>query len=90
MNCKPGDLAYVVRSRIPENIGMVIEIKRVCPHNGIGYWQYFVTKPTFGEYTDTGAIHLFPAGTTFSIGDERVRPISGVPVHDEVTDEVAA
>jgi len=86
VNCKPADLAYIVRSNFPENIGKVIKIEGVCKSFGLGYWAYYVTKPTRGEVL--GEIRLYPAGTLFTVRDANVRPISGVPVDDETPIEI--
>jgi hypothetical protein len=86
LNCKPGDLAYVVRSVIPENIGIVVEVLRACTEydcyaNDPAWW---VRSPSPTMHTD-GSFQR--DGTAY---DRNLRPISGVPVDEEVTDEVSA
>jgi hypothetical protein len=87
MNVKPGILAYIVESPFPENVGRVVEV-----------------LSAYGEYRDEGfcwnVCSKFPLTAILDIGvgivctreaftpDRCLRPISGVPVHDELTDEV--
>lgn len=82
MNCKPGDLAYIVQSDAG-NEGVVVEVIRLCDErtriHGEPTWLCRTSTP---RITNMG----FP-DTESGVQDRRLRPISGVPVHDEEHDE---
>jgi hypothetical protein len=101
MNCKPGDLAYVIGSsryagRIVEVIspapqGVSFLLPDGCMHVATTYnWLIrFVGAPVefsmgFGrsKWSRLGHFSVAP--------DRKLRPISGVPVHDEQIDAVPA
>jgi hypothetical protein len=103
MNCKPGDLAYIVGLKFSvENIGMVVEVIRPAVpkeifHSKTGKSVGLGTchrawvirscgKPIVWRTPDCelGMFDIAP------IGDENLRPISGVPVTEDVEDEVPA
>ncbi|MBR8344680.1 hypothetical protein [Burkholderia ambifaria] len=80
MNCKPGDLAYVIASTIPENIGRVVEIVKWSEY--MRMWECRSRDPMrlkSGEFL-----------TEHFCEDSRLRPISGVPLTDDVSGEVSA
>ncbi|VWB07636.1 hypothetical protein [Burkholderia lata] len=91
MNCKPGDLAYVTYATQFQNIGRVIEVIRkssdgdygpewVCRSSGIVVaWDEFLQKNLEA-----------PAGTEFMAPDAHLRPITGLPITDDIKDEVTA
>ncbi|KVO11741.1 hypothetical protein [Burkholderia ubonensis] len=80
MNCKPGDIAFIISSRVSENIGRVVEVIEwdACCE----MWVIHCREP----------IRLYSGGmsTEAFCEDSRLRPISGVPVTDDVKDEVHA
>ena len=86
MNCKPGDLAILISSDIPENIGVVFEIVSLdlecSAYCGEPVWN--VTGPR--ETRCIGG----PASRDGFARDSNLRPISGIPMTDDVTDEVVA
>lgn len=92
MNCKPGDLAYVVRADgEPENVGRVVTVVALDSHltSFLGYPLWEVESPT----PLTGVI--YPSGEIVRtnwlvIADANLRPISGVPVFEDRCDEVVA
>lgn len=80
---KQGDLAYLVGS-MPE-AGRVVEILRLWrgeenPNVPGPYWEIKSITPMLDQYKRMVTELLMP--------DWCLRPISGVPVHDQVTDEV--
>lgn len=80
MNSKPGDLAYVSGAPVEEINGSTVEVlSRAAPFREHGSaWN--CTCPSMREQ-----------GFAFlPIPDVFLRPISGVPVHDEQLDEVPA
>ena len=89
MNCKPGDLAIVVRADgAPAAVGRIVEV--VCPApdvDGLPAWlvQFQGVSPVRSK--TTGATTL---GVDADCPDAWLRPISGVPVEEEQHDEVTA
>lgn len=86
MNVKKGDLAYIVEGCI-ENIGAVIE---VIDAYGIylddGFcWNIRSFRPLLATGTIDGKLHFVTEGF---ITDRSLRPISGVPIDDEVIEEL--
>jgi hypothetical protein len=90
MNCKPPDLAYIVYTNgLPENIGRVVEvIEPYGEFRDLGFcWYVRSATPMAGLNPYTGERLQVTDGF---VPDSWLRPISGVPVDDEVTDEVQA
>ncbi|MBB1630286.1 hypothetical protein [Cupriavidus sp. UME77] len=92
MNVKAGDLAYIVGTVVPENNGHIVEVLFRDPEGTI--WDSeprWVVKSAgrklFGISQQTGEHVEVVVG---SLADRFLRPISGVPVHDEQHDEVTA
>lgn len=83
MNCKAGDLAYIVDSSFPENIGRVVEvIGAYGMFRDEGFcWNIRANLPLTGEGELDGTIMRLCEGF---IPDACLRPISGVPLEDEV------
>lgn len=83
MNCNPGDLAYIVggmRNPSP-NIGCVVEVIRLeAIDAAIGpVWNCKSRQPL-------ETVHGFR--DKFHVRDAWLRPIGGVPVEDEVTEDI--
>lgn len=90
MNVKAGQMAYIARSSYPENIGTVCEVLRLAPRNEwegdhLPEWECKSSKPISGMDMSNG---LLGYSMIFNCPDAWLRPISGVPVHDEQHDEV--
>jgi hypothetical protein len=84
LNCKPGDLAYVIDSEKPSHIGMVVRVVRPDPvWSGDPSWVVSFSGVVIGN----GGEVLVGEGTCW---DSSLRPIGGVPVDEETHDEVAA
>jgi hypothetical protein len=84
MNVKPGDLAYIVagmESPSP-NAGKVVEVKSFFGFDSeFGpSWNVKATSPLV--MTDDSLL------VELDVPDAWLRPISGVPVNDEVTDDI--
>jgi len=83
MNCKPGDLAYLAVSESAANMGAVLEVLRLNPTAsgvfGCPTWDVRACRPL------ENAVVMDIEG---NCEDYRLRPISGVPVEDEVTDDL--
>lgn len=87
MNCKPGDLAYVFASEKTSHIGMVVKVESL--HVELtNYYRRTVWTCTFSGVV-VGNNNEILVGEA-ACPDESLRPISGVPVHDEQLDEVHA
>ncbi|MDN8081186.1 hypothetical protein QZN30_17625 [Burkholderia multivorans] len=90
MNCKPGDLAYVTRGR---EAGSVVTVLRAWgEYPGFGHlWtvEFSHDVATVVPIADA----LFESGLRKKVlqcPDDCLRPISGVPITDNVEDEVTA
>lgn len=87
LRCKPGDLAVTVGMVSPENNGVIVEVESVAGEDRYGVvWNVRHRTPM---RVDSGP-HVDRWTTNGEIHDCNLRPISGVPVHDEVNDEVTA
>lgn len=80
MNCKPGDLAIIVKAINPsweEVIGSLVTIIGPAPFRAQGYWEIqFVGRPIVGDPRNTWA---YP--------DTCLRPIRGELGEDEIISE---
>lgn len=89
MNCKPNDIAYIAYTTAPENLGRVVEV--VEPYGefmDFGFcWCVRSRSPMAGLNPHTGERLMVSGGF---LPDSWLRPISGVPLDDEVTDEAQA
>ena len=88
MNCKPGDLAYIVAGLVDPspNIGKVVEVIGLYGiDSALGLmWRCRATSPILTRRRD-GRI---TADLKFASPDAWLRPISGVPVTDDVTEDL--
>lgn len=86
MNCKPGDLAYVRGTCPCRNIrGVTVTVDEFMGEfeREIDVWHFtFSGPPQIDDWGQSAVGGYIP--------DRYLVPISGVPVHDEVTDEVTA
>lgn len=84
MNVKAGQMAYIVKSLLG-NEGVVVEVVCLCHLRtdlfGEPTWLCRSSSP---RMTSDGEM-VIEAG----VRDRHLRPISGVPVHDEQHDEVS-
>ncbi len=87
MNCKPGDLAYLSSDCVAE--GTVVEVISVATNTGsdLPAWNCRSRTPVNCWLTVSKVNRPM---TEFIVEDMYLRPISGVPVHDETRDEVPA
>jgi hypothetical protein len=99
MNCKPGDLAIVVSStQTPEIVGRIVECVRlvgpgeILSANGIRLdpraigptWLVRASRALPNRRTN-GFLEWLPERF---LADRRLRPISGLPITDDIKDEV--
>ncbi|WP_156545811.1 hypothetical protein [Cupriavidus sp. D384] len=87
MNCKPGDMAIVLRADgAPASIGRIVEVIEVAPDiDGQPAWVVRFQGVGVCKNKETGELTL---DTDADCPDAWLRPISGVPVEDEQHDEV--
>lgn len=89
MNCKPGDLAFVVhQSKGAPNAGRVVEV--VAAHGYVRErfcWLVKSSSPLNGFRPGAAKCALVTKGI---IPDAWLRPISGVPVGEVLREEVPA
>lgn len=91
MNCKKGDLAYVVKSDFPENIGAVVEVIEpdVDRSFQLGAFMWRVKtagRPMHSKNLNTGKLRSDAmTGVAF---DDCLRPITGWTPEPGVIDEV--
>lgn len=82
MRCKQGDMAYVVKAPLGGPIGIVVKVERFDSHHEhYGPLWLCIGRdplPTIGLGDRKDVL----------ISDDWLRPIGGVPIHDEVTDDM--
>lgn len=93
MNCKPGDLAVIVRSHDRRNVGKLVRVLRTYPRAEASWW-ISSDSVLHGIYSD------WPVGAEVGMFDSHLRPIRdpGADAQDETlqwlpvptTEEVAA
>lgn len=99
-NCKPGDLAILIRDECPENLGAIVEVLAPWVDDGRGLtgvqWRCrTVGRPLKGmRWADTviGPIRVgfqfTKPGDTVAAPDDCLRPITGLPDADDVSREL--
>jgi hypothetical protein len=85
VNVKPGDLAIVVRDEFEQNIGRIVKV--LCESDcDVGAWLCrAVGAPMLIMSRRTEVAYFDHEGDAY---DSDLRPISGVPVDDEVTEDL--
>jgi hypothetical protein len=94
MNCKPGDLAIIVSSSSSENIGRIVGVLRPAIR-GIDFhkdaadvvtWWVRSVRPL--KVTDYVSKEKYGHKYERPYQDRLLRPVSGLPVTDEVTEDL--
>ncbi|MBR8147051.1 hypothetical protein [Burkholderia vietnamiensis] len=89
MNCKPGDLAIIVKAMCPENVGRIVV---VLPQSEMGVfgleWNTQGRGPVMKQSRLTGLIVGSEIANDGWVPDAWLRPVSGLPITDDVEDEV--
>ena len=96
LNCKPGDLAIVVNTTLPENLGQIVEVigtktKQGPDIKGPGHVWHVRTvsgRPTL-LYRYNGAGGRIDKLAEGPAPDCRLRPVSGLDNGDAVQEDVA-
>ncbi|HDR9497077.1 TPA: hypothetical protein QDC06_000264 [Burkholderia cepacia] len=95
MNCKPGDLAIIVNGRFPEEIGRIVEVLRLAAP-GIDFHPDALSPAWIVKSDRPLPIFLHKANEIHSwanenpVADARLRPVTGLPITDDIKDEVTA
>jgi hypothetical protein len=85
VNCKPGDLAIVVRDEFEQNIGRIVKVLRESDVD-VGAWLCrAVGDPMLIMSRRTEVPYIDHEGDAY---DSDLLPISGLPVDDEVTEDL--
>ncbi|MBU9203103.1 hypothetical protein KTD31_17240 [Burkholderia multivorans] len=89
MNCKPGDLAIIVQDVCPQNVGIIVEIESAYgEYLDFGFcWNVRASRPIAMMDASVGWIYQ---GSWGWHPDAWLRPVSGLPITDDITDEVTA
>lgn len=78
LNCKPGDLAVMVRGAVEQNIGAIYEVLRLDPNREC----YWLVNTTGKSLSTTG--RWFLAGEVGAACDACLQPIRGLPETKEI------
>ncbi|WP_217589774.1 hypothetical protein [Burkholderia sp. GbtcB21] len=94
MNCKPGDLAIVIASGFPSNIGRIVEVLRPCPSCElidplVPEWECRMLSPMEGALWFE-ADGIDPIQDEIDIEDRQLRPVSGLPITEDIDTEILA
>jgi hypothetical protein len=82
MNCKPGDLAIVIKDEYPQNIGKIGRVICYDNHHSTGLEAWCMEFPSAllclnGRYSDY-----------VGVADYCLRPVSGLPMEEETTEKL--
>lgn len=92
MNCKPGDLAILIHASLEENIGKIVKVLSSARGNadGMPWWHISCESMEFGTGVVDGMRLPINRFNSLECPDAWLRPISGIPMTEDVTDEVVA
>lgn len=77
MNCKPGDLAMIVKDEKSENLGKLVRVIGKCHLCEEGEWLCEALCNIQSEYFYTGLPYMTVPGEDVWIYDNCLRPIRG-------------
>lgn len=101
MNCKPGQMAIIIgANRTPENIGSIVEVLRTAANlevfksiDGVSVpldatggitWVVRAPRPLMWRMDSGRELYFIELPSS----DSFMRPISGIPMNEEVTDDL--
>lgn len=89
MNCKPGDLAILVRDPVASNIGRIVEVigPATCLTGAPAWHVASKGAPMVVLNVRTRIPFLDTRGDVY---DADLVPVSGLPMTDEIVNEVSA
>lgn len=92
MKCKIGDLAMIIASDFPENIGGLVDV--IEAGTSVGEWGVKTLQPLTANDTLRNELVRVPAGAMCGIQDYALQPIRGprnaAAVADEIVEAVPA
>lgn len=94
MNCQIGDLAIIVTSDYPENVGGWVDV--VERSERPGEWGCKILQPLTALDNELGSVVRIPAGTLCGVMDYALKPIRGQrsanpdPVHQLIEEHAGA
>lgn len=84
VNCKPGDMAIVIKAICPENVGTIVEVigPGMLPHGKNGFeWQTYTPRPSPAFAPELGMVTL---KTHSDCPDAWLRPVSDLPDYESI------
>lgn len=92
MNCKPGDLAIIIRAILSENIGRIVLVLRSSDiHPKLGFrWHIKPQSPMRTVVARDLMTTQPPSLDLVAMPDAWLKPVSGLPLDDEVTNQAEA
>lgn len=88
MNVKQGDMAIIVKAKIPENIGKIVKVLEFAgeSHGRSNVWIIAFQRPSKFWQVETGKVGVSLQATA---PDEWLRPISGLPDADDIDESIS-
>lgn len=94
MKCQLGDLAIIIQSDFPENVGGLVDV--VCDGELVGEWGVKILQSLTANDTRINQIVRVPAGEVVGVMDGTLQPIRGQrraspdPVHEVIRESAWA
>ncbi|WP_175740000.1 hypothetical protein [Burkholderia ambifaria] len=91
MNVQKGDLAIIVQALLPENIGKIVEVLDPLGDDcGMGFRWLVKTLLPGRTVSVIDFQTVFEDSSPAGIPDAWLKPVSGLPITDDIKDEVTA
>lgn len=92
MNCKPGDLAIVIKSIVPENIGKIVKVVRFSKNDPRFGPMWILECESVRNVVGLRSLGKLPRRTDLPLHgpDDWLRPVSGLPMTDDIDTEIPA
>lgn len=92
LNCKPGQLAIIIKSEFhPQDIGKIVEVVSVSDgyedSPGVFFWQCLSERPLSCKVYIDGEYYKDGYANELDIADECLRPVSGLDEEDNTQTE---
>lgn len=87
MNVKTGDIAIVIKSLKGQSIGTIVEVEKAYGDwGGLGFcWVVNSPRPVMTAQPDCTNQRM---AFRYLVPDEWLRPVNGLPIEDEVTEDL--
>jgi len=91
MNVRKGDLAIIIKALLPENIGKIVEVFEPLGDDcGLGFrWRVKSAKPC-RTLSVVDFKTIYRDQDDIAVPDAWMRSITGLPITDDIKDEVTA